>query len=122
MSGKGGNRKLHKFHQQQQEGKKRLFITDFLVAKHSKQKHLELPKVISAKTNVERENKSLNFLITKLKQKETARDNTAVVRCRLNEIRPGFFFSPRTSDEIKVVYDWTTSIEEITTLEKAIKD
>ena len=61
-------------------------------------------------------------MITQLEEKEALRGNTAVARWRLEEIRPGFFVNPRTSDEIKVVYDWTTSKEEIDTLEKSIKD
>ena len=122
MSGKGGDRKFHKFHQQQHGGKKRLLITDFLASKYSKERHLKLPQVISAKNNVEREKQCLNVMITQLEEKEALRGNTAVARWRLEEIRPGFFVNPRTSDEIKVVYDWTTSKEEIDTLEKSIKD
>ena len=61
-------------------------------------------------------------MITQLEEKEASRGNTAVERWRLEEIRPGFFVNPITSDEIKVVYDWTTSNIEIDTLEKSIKD
>ena len=88
MSGKGGDRKSHKFHQQQQGGKKRLLITVFLASKYSKERHLKLPQVISAKNNVERERQCLNVMITWLEEKEASRDNTAVARWRLEEIRP----------------------------------
>ena len=122
MSTRGGDRKSYKFHQQKQGEKKRLLITDFLATAHSKQRHLKLPRVISAKNNLEREKRCINDLNTQLKEEETSRGNTAVERCRLEEIRPGFFLNPRTSNEIKVVYDWTTSTEEIDSLEKSIKD
>ena len=98
MSGKGGDRKSHKFHQQQQGGKKKLLMTDFLVSKYSKERHLKLPQVIYAKNNVEREKQCLNVMITQLDEKEALRGNTAVARLSLQEIRPGDFVNPRTSE------------------------
>ena len=122
MFGKGGDRKSLKFCQKQQRVNKRLLITDFLAAKHSKQRHLKLPQFISAKKNLEREKQCLNDLITQLEEKEVLRGNTTVARWRLEEIRSGFFLNPRTSNEIKVACEWTTSKKEIDAMGKSIKD
>ena len=52
----------------------------FVAAKTSKQRHIKLPQVISAKTNLEREKQCLNYLITKLEEKKALRGNTKVAR------------------------------------------
>ena len=40
----------------------------------------------------------------------------------LEAVKLRLFLNPGASDEIKVACDWRTTIEEIATLEKAVKD
>ena len=89
ISSKGGrcDRKSLKFYQQQQGGKKRFLIIDFLVAKRSKKRCLKLPQVFFANNNLEKENQCLNDLITQFEEKKALIGNSVVARWILEEIR-----------------------------------
>ena len=60
--------------------------------------------VITSKNNLERENQSLKSLISQSKIKKTFKGEVTVKRWNLEEIRPGYFHTPTTVDEIKTAY------------------